>query len=109
MTGDGKSARASSCPSSTRRALATDSSWGCARNRWAHWRKDSFFAVKGVTVPAAVSVFPEELYEAPRSWAERAYPKLIHYNRLPEGGHFAACEQPDLLVHEMRAGFRTLH
>jgi len=75
-----------------------------------YWEnKDSFFAVKGVTVPAAVSVFPEELYEAPRSWAERAYPKLIHYNRLPKGGHFAAWEQPELLVQEMRAGFKTLH
>jgi pimeloyl-ACP methyl ester carboxylesterase len=75
-----------------------------------YWEnKDSFFAVKGVSVPAAVSVFPEELYEAPRSWAERAYPKLIHYNRLPKGGHFAAWEQPELLVQEMRAGFKTLH
>jgi pimeloyl-ACP methyl ester carboxylesterase len=75
-----------------------------------YWEnKDSFFAVKGVTVPAAVSVFPEELYEAPRSWAERAYPKLIHYNRLPEGGHFAAWEQPEFLTQEMRAGFRSLH
>jgi pimeloyl-ACP methyl ester carboxylesterase len=74
-----------------------------------YWEnKDSFFAVKGVTVPTAVSVFPEELYEAPRSWAERAYPKLIHYNRLPEGGHFAAWEQPDFLVGEMRTGFRSL-
>jgi len=76
-----------------------------------YWeRKASFFAVKGVspTVPVAVSVFPEELYEAPRSWAEEAYPKLVHYNRLPKGGHFAAWEQPELLVQEMRAGFRTL-
>jgi pimeloyl-ACP methyl ester carboxylesterase len=75
-----------------------------------YWeRKDlSFFAVKGVTVPTAVSVFPEELYEAPRSWAEKAYPKLIHYNRLPKGGHFAAWEQPEFLVQEMRTGFRTL-
>ena len=74
-----------------------------------YWEnKDSFFAVKGVTVPTAVSVFPEELYEAPRSWAEEAYPKLIHYNRLPEGGHFAAWEQPELLTQEMRAGFRSL-
>jgi len=69
----------------------------------------SFFAVKGVTaVPVAVSVFPDELYPAPRSWAERAYPKLIHYNRLPKGGHFAAWEQPELLVGEMRAGFKSL-
>jgi pimeloyl-ACP methyl ester carboxylesterase len=74
-----------------------------------YWEnKDSFFAVKGVSVPAAVSVFPEELYEAPRSWAEQAYPKLIHYNRLPKGGHFAAWEQPELLVQEMRAGLRSL-
>jgi pimeloyl-ACP methyl ester carboxylesterase len=70
--------------------------------------KDSFFAVKGVTVPTAVSVFPEELYEAPRSWSEQAYPQLIHYNRLPEGGHFAAWEQPDFLVQEIRDGLRSL-
>ena len=74
-----------------------------------YWEnKDSFFAVKGVTVPTAVSVFPEELYEAPRSWAEQAYPKLIHYNRLPQGGHFAAWEEPELLTQEMRAGFRSM-
>ena len=74
-----------------------------------YWEnKDSFFAVKGVTVPAAVSVFPEELYEAPRSWAERAYPRLIHYNRLAEGGHFAAWEQPEFLTQEIRAGFSSL-
>jgi len=69
----------------------------------------SFFAVKGVTaVPVAVSVFPDELYPAPRSWAERAYPKLIYYNKLPKGGHFAAWEQPELLVDELRAAFKTL-
>jgi hypothetical protein len=68
----------------------------------------SFFDVKGVKIPVAVSVFPDELYEAPRSWAEKAYPKLIHYNKLPKGGHFAAWEQPKLLVEEMRAGFRAL-
>ena len=75
-----------------------------------YWeRKDlSFFGVKGVTVPTAVSVFPEELYEAPRSWSEQAYPRLIHYNRLPEGGHFAAWEQPQFLVEEMRAGLKSL-
>jgi pimeloyl-ACP methyl ester carboxylesterase len=55
-----------------------------------------------------VSVFPDELYPAPRSWAEKAYPKLIHYNRLPKGGHFAAFEQPQLLSEEVRAGFRSL-
>jgi pimeloyl-ACP methyl ester carboxylesterase len=68
----------------------------------------SFFAVKGVTVPTAVSVFPDELFPAPRSWAERAYPKLIHYNKLDKGGHFAAWEQPQLLSEEVRAGFRSL-
>ena len=69
----------------------------------------SFFAVKGVTaVPVAVSVFPDELYPAPRSWAERAYPKLIYYNKLPKGGHFAAWEQPELLVGELRAAFKSL-
>jgi pimeloyl-ACP methyl ester carboxylesterase len=71
-------------------------------------RGASFFNVKGVAVPVAVSVFPDELYPAPRSWAERAYPKLIHYNKLDKGGHFAAWEQPQLLSQELRAGFRTL-
>ena len=74
---------------------------------WEYWGK-SFFNVKGVTVPTAVSVFPDELYPAPRSWAERAYPKLIHYNKLDKGGHFAAWEQPKYLSEEIRAGFRPL-
>ncbi len=56
----------------------------------------------------AVSVFPDELYPAPRSWTERAFPKLIYYNRLPKGGHFAAWEQPQLLTEDLRAGFRSL-
>jgi pimeloyl-ACP methyl ester carboxylesterase len=56
----------------------------------------------------AVSVFPGEQYEAPRSWTERAYPKLIHYNKLDKGGHFAAWEQPELLVAELRAAFKSL-
>ena len=55
-----------------------------------------------------MSVFPNELYPAPRSWAERAYPKLIHYNKLDKGGHFAAWEQPELLVGELRAAFKSL-
>ncbi len=67
-----------------------------------------FFAPMGVKVPIAVSAFPEELYQAPRSWVERAYPHLIHYNKLPKGGHFAAWEQPKFLSEEMRAGFRPL-
>lgn len=74
-----------------------------------YWEnKASFFGVRGVTVPVAVSVFPDELYPLPRSWAERAYPKLIHYNRLSVGGHFAAWEQPKLFVEELRVGFRSL-
>jgi pimeloyl-ACP methyl ester carboxylesterase len=74
---------------------------------WENWGS-SFFAVKGVSVPVAVSVFPDELYPAPRSWAERAYPKLIHYNKLDKGGHFAAWEQPKLFSEEVRAGLRSL-
>jgi pimeloyl-ACP methyl ester carboxylesterase len=68
----------------------------------------AFFSVKGVSVPVAVSVFPDELYPAPRSWTERAYPKLIHYNKVDKGGHFAAWEQPQLLSQEVRTGFRSL-
>jgi pimeloyl-ACP methyl ester carboxylesterase len=67
-----------------------------------------FFNIKGVTIPVAVSAFPDELFQAPRSWVEQAYPKLIYYNRLDKGGHFAAWEQPALLVADMRAGFGPL-
>jgi pimeloyl-ACP methyl ester carboxylesterase len=67
-----------------------------------------FFDVRGVKIPVAVSAFPDEIYQAPKSWAEKAYPKLIHYNRLPKGGHFAAWEQPALFVSEMRASFKTV-
>jgi pimeloyl-ACP methyl ester carboxylesterase len=70
--------------------------------------KAGFFDVKGVTIPVAVSAFPDEIYQAPRSWAERAYPNLIHYNKLERGGHFAAWEQPELFVAELREGFRSL-
>jgi pimeloyl-ACP methyl ester carboxylesterase len=70
--------------------------------------KVSFFGVKGVSIPAAVSVFPDELYQAPRSWTERAYPNLIHYNKLDKGGHFAAWEQPELFCKELRAAFKSL-
>jgi pimeloyl-ACP methyl ester carboxylesterase len=78
-----------------------------ARLYWEYWGK-GYFNVKGVSIPAAVSVFPDELYPAPRSWAERAYPKLIHYNRLEKGGHFAAWEQPAFFSEEMREGLRSL-
>ncbi len=74
-----------------------------------YWEsKLNFFAPKGVTLPVAVSVFPDEIYAAPRSWAEKAYPKLIYYNRLPKGGHFAAWEQPELFTAELRASFKSL-
>ena len=68
----------------------------------------SFFGPKGVSIPVAVSVYPDELYQVPRSWAEKAYPKLIHYNRLPKGGHFAAWEQPESFTDEVRTGLRSL-
>ena len=67
-----------------------------------------FFDVRGVAIPVAVSAFPDEIYTAPRSWAERAYPKLIHYNKLDKGGHFAAWEQPAIFTEEIRAAFRSL-
>jgi pimeloyl-ACP methyl ester carboxylesterase len=68
----------------------------------------SFFGIKGVKLPVAVSVFPDELYHTPRSWAESAYPNMIHYNQVEKGGHFAAWEQPQLLCEEVRTGFRSL-
>ena len=74
---------------------------------WENWGS-SFFAVRGVKVPTAVSVFPDELYPAPKTWAEKAYPNLIHYNRLAKGGHFAAWEQPELLVSELRTALKSL-
>jgi pimeloyl-ACP methyl ester carboxylesterase len=70
--------------------------------------KFTFVGAKGVSVPVAVSVFPDEVYQPPRSWAEQAYPNLIHYNKVEKGGHFAAWEQPDLFCEEVRAGFRSL-
>ena len=87
----------------------TNTALSGARLYWEN-KGASFFGVKGVgaAIPVAVSVFPDELYPAPRSWAERAYPKLIHYNKLEKGGHFAAWEQPKLFSEEVRAGFRSL-
>jgi pimeloyl-ACP methyl ester carboxylesterase len=67
-----------------------------------------FFVPMGVAIPTAVSAFPDEVYQAPRSWVERAYPRLIHYNKVAKGGHFAAWEQPQLFSEEVRAGFRSL-
>jgi pimeloyl-ACP methyl ester carboxylesterase len=74
-----------------------------------YWEsKLAFFAPKGVPLPTAVSVFPDEIYAAPRTWTEKAYPNLIHYNRLPKGGHFAAWEQPEAFSNELRTAFRSL-
>ena len=84
----------------------TNTAVSSARLYWES--KLPFFAPKGVPVPTAVSVFPDEIYAAPRSWTERAYPKLIYYNRLAKGGHFAAWEQPELFSEEIRAAFRSL-
>jgi pimeloyl-ACP methyl ester carboxylesterase len=85
----------------------TNTGVSSARLYWEN--KAGFFDAKDISVPFAISVFPDELYQAPRSWAERAYPdNLIHYNTLDRGGHFAAWEQPQLFSEEMRAGFRPL-
>ncbi len=84
----------------------TNTGISSARLYWEN--KLAFFAPKNVTIPVAVSAFPDELYQCPRSWAERAYPKLIHYAKADKGGHFAAWEQPKLFVEEVRAGFRPL-
>ena len=85
----------------------TNTGVSAARLYWEN--KAGFFDAKPITIPFAISVFPDELYQAPRSWAERAYPdNLIHYNRLDRGGHFAAWEQPQLLTQELRTAFRSL-
>ena len=81
---------------------------GISSGRLYRENKFGFFDAKGVSIPVAVSVFPDELYQVPRSWAEQAYPNLIHYNKLDKGGHFAAWEQPELFVSEVRAGLRSL-
>jgi pimeloyl-ACP methyl ester carboxylesterase len=85
----------------------TNTALSGARLYWEYWGK-GYFNAKGVSIPVAVSVFSDELYPAPRSWAERAYPKLIFYNKHDKGGHFAAWEQPELLSEDVRAGFRRL-
>jgi pimeloyl-ACP methyl ester carboxylesterase len=79
-----------------------------ARLYWEFWGKGSYFNAKGVSIPVAVSVFPDELYPAPKSWTERAYPKLMYFKKHSKGGHFAAWEQPQLLSEDLRAGFRSL-
>jgi pimeloyl-ACP methyl ester carboxylesterase len=84
----------------------TNTAMSSARIYWEN--KFSFFAPKGVAIPVAFSAFPDEICTAPRSWAERAYPKLIYYKKHDRGGHFAAWEQPQLLSEDVRAGFRPL-
>ena len=88
----------------------TNTGVSAARLYWEYNLSDklSFFSPKGVKLPVAVSAFPDELTQAPRSWAEQAYPNLIHYNRLPKGGHFAAWEQPKAFVNELRVGCKSL-
>jgi hypothetical protein len=84
----------------------TNTGISSARLYWEN--KLGFFDVKGVTVPVAVSVFPNELYQAPRSWADAAYPNLIYFNEVGEGNHFAAWQQPELFTDELRAGLRAM-
>jgi pimeloyl-ACP methyl ester carboxylesterase len=87
-------------------AWLTNTGISSARLYWEN--KLGFFDVKGVAVPAAVSIFPRELYQAPRSWAERAYPNLIYFNEVDRGNHFAAWQEPELFTTEVRAAFRSL-
>jgi pimeloyl-ACP methyl ester carboxylesterase len=84
----------------------TNTGVSASRLYWEY--QGGFFNAKGVSIPVAVSVFPSEQYQAPRSWAERAYPNLIHYNQVEKGGHFAAWEQPELFSKEVRNAFRSL-
>ncbi|MER8898363.1 epoxide hydrolase [Mesorhizobium sp. M0676] len=88
----------------------TNTAISSARLYWdnAHFPVGGFFDPRGIKIPVAVSAFPDEIYQAPQNWAEKAYPKLIHYNRLPKGGHFAAWEQPATFTTELRAAFRPL-
>jgi pimeloyl-ACP methyl ester carboxylesterase len=88
----------------------TNTAISSARLYWdnAHFPTGGFFDPRGIKIPVAVSAFPDEIYQAPQSWAEKAYPKLIHYNRLPKGGHFAAWEQPTAFTAELRTAFRPL-
>ncbi|PSJ61676.1 multidrug MFS transporter [Mesorhizobium soli] len=88
----------------------TNTAVSSARLYWdnAHHPTGGFFDIRGIAIPVAVTAFPDEIYTAPQSWAEKAYPKLIHYNKAPKGGHFAAWEQPEFFVSEMRESFRPL-
>ncbi|HSE80922.1 MAG TPA: alpha/beta fold hydrolase [Gaiellaceae bacterium] len=84
----------------------TNTGVSASRLYWEY--KGGFFNAKGVSIPVAVSVFPGEQYQAPRSWAEQAYSNLIYFNEVDRGGHFAAWEEPELFSAEVRAAFRSL-
>jgi pimeloyl-ACP methyl ester carboxylesterase len=84
----------------------TNTAISSARLYWEY--KGGFFDVRGITIPVAVSAFPDEIYQAPKSWSEKAYPKLIYYNRPPKGGHFAAWEQPQVFSEDLRLSFKSL-
>jgi hypothetical protein len=84
----------------------TNTGVSSARLYWEN--KLAFFAPKNVQIPVAVSVYPDEIHAAPRSWVEKAFPKLIYFNKLPKGGHFAAWEQPAFFVSDVRAAFKSL-
>jgi hypothetical protein len=88
----------------------TNTAVSAARSYWDYsaTAKKGFFDVKGATIPVAVSAFPDEIYTAPRGWAEKAYPKLIYYNKPAKGGHFAAWEQPQFYSEDVRTGLRSL-
>jgi pimeloyl-ACP methyl ester carboxylesterase len=86
----------------------TNTGVSSARLYWENWTKLAFFAPKNVGIPVAVTAFPDDIDVPSRSWAERAYPKLIHYNKADKGGHFAAWEQPEIFVSEVRTAFRSL-
>ena len=89
----------------------TNTAVSSARLYWETFQvaKGGFFDPRNITIPVAVSVFPDEIYAAPKNWAEQAYSKLIYFNKLDKGGHFAAWEQPKLFAEEMRAAFKSLH
>jgi pimeloyl-ACP methyl ester carboxylesterase len=84
----------------------TNTAVSSARLYWEN--KFAFFAPKGIKIPVAVSAFPDELYQAPKSWAEKAFPNLLYYNKQPRGGHFAAWEQPEALAQDLRLAFKSL-
>ncbi|HTI94848.1 MAG TPA: epoxide hydrolase [Puia sp.] len=86
----------------------TNTALSGARLYWENWGKLGYFSAKGVKIPVAVTVFPDELYPAPRSWSEQAFPKLMHFNKVEKGGHFAAWEQPKILSEELREAFRSI-